>query len=83
MTDTTTTATDARLETDLYVVINESGDITADTDEGVAAERMDEEYGGTNRRVMKLTLVFAPPKPLEATVELPDQTGEVAVTVKE
>ena len=36
------------IENDLYLAVNEDGDITADMDRDAAVKRMEEEYGGND-----------------------------------
>ena len=68
-------------EIELWVAVNEDGDCEADTDEGTAHERLIENYGGYNTRMIKLTLKVPLPKVTEATIEVPEEGGTATVTV--
>ena len=59
-------------EVELFLVWNEDGDMEADTDLSVAIERLADNCGGEIRREMKLTVKVPLPKPIEATITLPE-----------
>lgn len=65
-------------EVELFLVWNEDGDMEADTDVDLAIERLAENFGGSVRREMKITVKFPLPKPIEATITLPE-TADIAV----
>lgn len=64
------------VENTLYVVYNEEGDMTADTDRNAALERMNDEYGGNVYRVIEMTVKVPRPVDLKASMTLPDIAPE-------
>lgn len=71
------------IETILYIVTNEDGNVTADEDRDTAIERMSEDYGGQTLRVTEMTVKIPRPRDAQAELTLPIEGGEtikVAVT---
>lgn len=64
------------VENTLYVVYNEEGDMTADTDRDTALERMNDEYGGNVYRVIEMTVKVPRPVDVKASMTLPDVAPE-------
>ena len=64
------------VENTLYVVYNEEGDMTADTDRNAALERMNDEYGGNVYRVIEMTVKVPRPVDVKASMTLPDVAPE-------
>lgn len=62
------------IENTLYVVYNEDGDMTADTDRDEAIERMNDTYGGEQVRVVEIRVEVPRPKDLQASITLPAGT---------
>lgn len=59
------------LET-LFVVFNEDGNVTADSDRDTAISRMNDDYGGAELRVIEVTLKVPRPKDYLASITLPE-----------
>lgn len=58
----------------LYVCYNEDADMTADTDRDSAIERMRDDWGGEQIRVIEMTVRVPRPKDLTVSVTLPAGT---------
>ena len=72
------------IETDIYLVTNEDGDVTADSDRDAAIERMTDDYGGAIFRVTKMTIKIPRPRDAKAELTLPVEGGEtIKATVTE
>lgn len=64
------------IDATLWVVTNEDGDVTADSDRDTAIERMTDEYGGATLRVTKMTIKIPRPRDAQAELTLPVEGGE-------
>lgn len=64
------------MDADLYIVTNEDGDVTADSDRDTAIERMADEYGGATLRVTKMAIKIPRPRDAQAELTLPVEGGE-------
>jgi len=71
-----------KTEITFYVVLNENGEITFDTDEATASTGMDEHYGGSCKRTIKFTLIATLPSVTELpAVDVPDEDTSGSVTL--
>lgn len=71
------------IDVTLYVVWNEDGDVTADTDRDTAFERMRDDVGGNEHRCVEMTIKVPRPVDLKASMTLPDVSPEpVEVTIE-
>lgn len=66
---------------ELFLVWNEDGDMEADMDHDTAIERLNDNFGGSVRREMKLTLTVPLPKPIEAAITLPETADVPVITI--
>lgn len=73
--------TNTSKDVELWLVWNEDGDVVADTDHDTAIERLTDDFGGSVRREMKLTLSIPLPKPIEATINIPETADAATVIV--
>lgn len=64
------------IENTLWVIYNEDGNMTADTDRDLAIERMNDEYGGQTLRVIEMTVKVPRPVDLKASMTLPNVAPE-------
>ena len=65
------------IDCELWLAMNEDGDWIVTNDEGEALERLAEDAGGYQARVVKVTVKMSPPAMAEATVTIPDDAGEL------
>lgn len=64
---------ESHVEQILWLVANEDGDITADTDRDAAIERMNDDFGGEFLRAFQIKVrVPRPPQTPVAILTLPD-----------
>jgi hypothetical protein len=60
-----------------FVAMNEEGSYVVVTDESEAMLKLGEDEGGSLARVVKVSLMMAPPEMTEVKGEVPDEAGEV------
>lgn len=65
-----------KTECTIYLAINEDGDYAVHADEVDAVDLLHEDHSDSMCRVVKLTVKIAPPALIEASVDVPDETGE-------
>lgn len=68
-------------QSELWLCINEDGFVTADILAEDAAARMSDEYGGLQRRMVRLILDIPVPERTEITVEVPKETGAITAEI--
>lgn len=64
------------LDAELFIVTNEDGNVTADSDRDSAVERMNDEYGGQTLRITKMAIKIPRPRDAQAELTLPVEGGE-------
>jgi hypothetical protein len=68
---------DEKVEVTCFVAMNESGEYVVVTDEDDALSELGAQQGGNFGRVVKVTLMMAPPEVVEVKGEVPDDAGTV------
>ncbi len=71
---------------EMCIAVNEDGDWCVGQDEDEACERMDEEYGGGQRRIIKLNVDIAAviPQVIEVSATLPQkEDGGYSLVIQE
>jgi hypothetical protein len=69
---------------DVYLMIDANGDYAVGVDVDQVAELYDETVAGSEcRRLIKLTVSANLPKPVEASVTVPDEAGETVAAKAE
>lgn len=71
------------IEATLYVVWNEDGDMTADTDRDTAFKRLNDDFDGHELRCIEMTISVPRPVDLKVSITLPDVAPKpVEVTIE-
>jgi hypothetical protein len=65
-----------KVECEIFVAMNEESDWVVVAEESEALEKLANEAGGYQARVVKVTVKMSPPAMSEASVEVPDEAGE-------
>jgi hypothetical protein len=65
------------IDCELWLAMNEDGDWIVTGNEDEALERLAEDAGGYQARVVKITVKMSPPAMAETTVTIPDEAGEL------
>ncbi len=61
---------------EIFIAMNEDGDWIVTDEESGALEKLGEDVGGYQARVVKIIVEMSPPKMDEASVTVPDTAGE-------
>jgi hypothetical protein len=61
---------------EVYIVINEDGDYAAHKDKDAAVEGLNDNYGYTVARLVKLKVAIRLPVAVEAAIEVADEAGD-------
>jgi hypothetical protein len=65
-----------KIRCEIFIAMNEDGEYIVHTDESEVLNKLGEDEGGYQARVVKITVKMAPPQMTEAEVEVPDEAGE-------
>jgi hypothetical protein len=61
---------------EVFIAMNEEGDIEVGTDAEDAADRLSGNQGGYHCRIVRIGGFMTPPRLAELTVDIPDDAGE-------
>lgn len=61
---------------EIYLAINEEGDYSVHEEADGAADKMNDDWGGACRRVIKIVVKVRPPVLAEVEVDVADDAGE-------
>jgi hypothetical protein len=71
------------ITTELFVCVDDEGNVWADSDEGELSATVNDNSGGLYRRTVKIILKLPRPCPIEATISLPPDSNLADASVVE
>jgi hypothetical protein len=71
-----------KITCEIFLAVNEDGDWIVANDESEALQKLGEDAGGYQARVVKVIVKVAPPVMTEVAIEVADEAGETADLVE-